>query len=67
MWRGLADMPFPEYVTYCREAGAEVRLQQAAHGNGEWQCQHDRDRVGPQYQSGSGADSLQALKERIHT
>ena len=24
MWRGLADMPFPEYVTYCREAGAEV-------------------------------------------
>jgi sugar phosphate isomerase/epimerase/catechol 2,3-dioxygenase-like lactoylglutathione lyase family enzyme len=24
MWRGLADMPFPEYVAYCREAGAET-------------------------------------------
>ena len=24
MWRGLVDLPFPEFVTYCREAGAEV-------------------------------------------
>jgi sugar phosphate isomerase/epimerase/catechol 2,3-dioxygenase-like lactoylglutathione lyase family enzyme len=24
MWRGLADMPFPEYVAYCQQAGAEV-------------------------------------------
>jgi sugar phosphate isomerase/epimerase/predicted enzyme related to lactoylglutathione lyase len=24
MWRGLADMPFPEYLAYCREAGAEM-------------------------------------------
>ena len=24
MWRGLADMPFGEYVSYCREAGAET-------------------------------------------
>ena len=24
MWRGLADLPFPEYVTHCRDAGAEV-------------------------------------------
>ena len=24
MWRGLADIPFPEYVEYCRGAGAEV-------------------------------------------
>jgi sugar phosphate isomerase/epimerase/catechol 2,3-dioxygenase-like lactoylglutathione lyase family enzyme len=24
MWRGLADLPFPEFVEYCREAGAEV-------------------------------------------
>src|SRR5687768_17386657 len=24
MWRGLADMPFPDYVEYCRLAGAEV-------------------------------------------
>lgn len=24
MWRGLADMPIAEYVTYCRAAGAEV-------------------------------------------
>jgi len=24
MWRGLADLPFPEYVSYCRQAGAEV-------------------------------------------
>ncbi len=24
MWRGLADIPFPEYVTYCKNAGAQV-------------------------------------------
>lgn len=24
MWRGLVDLPFPEFVSYCREAGAEV-------------------------------------------
>jgi sugar phosphate isomerase/epimerase/catechol 2,3-dioxygenase-like lactoylglutathione lyase family enzyme len=24
MWRGLADMPFPEYVEYCRDADADV-------------------------------------------
>src|SRR5258708_3923480 len=24
MWRGLADLPFPEFVEYCRAAGAEA-------------------------------------------
>jgi sugar phosphate isomerase/epimerase len=24
MWRGLVDLPFPQFVEYCREAGAEV-------------------------------------------
>jgi sugar phosphate isomerase/epimerase/catechol 2,3-dioxygenase-like lactoylglutathione lyase family enzyme len=24
MWRGLVDLPFPEFVEYCRDAGAEV-------------------------------------------
>jgi len=24
MWRGLADLPFPEFVAYCKGAGAEV-------------------------------------------
>ena len=24
MWRGLADLPFPEFVDFCREAGAET-------------------------------------------
>lgn len=24
MWRGLADLPFREYVEYCQSAGAEV-------------------------------------------
>jgi sugar phosphate isomerase/epimerase len=24
MWRGLVDLPFPEFVQYCRDAGADV-------------------------------------------
>ena len=24
MWRGLVDLPFPEFVAYCREAGADA-------------------------------------------
>jgi sugar phosphate isomerase/epimerase len=24
MWRGLVDLPFPEFVAYCKEAGADV-------------------------------------------
>jgi sugar phosphate isomerase/epimerase len=24
MWKGLVDLPFPEFVAYCKEAGAEV-------------------------------------------
>lgn len=24
MWRGLVDLPFPEFVTYCRDANCEV-------------------------------------------
>jgi len=24
MWRGLIDLPFPEFVAYCREAGADA-------------------------------------------
>jgi sugar phosphate isomerase/epimerase/catechol 2,3-dioxygenase-like lactoylglutathione lyase family enzyme len=54
MWRGLADLPFPEYVEYCRQAGADVMELSG------WPKSH----AGTLTLDDAGVEQVQALTQR---